>query len=101
MIYENNNKPEFYRNIDNYLYKFNHKKRKYGIMQIESYYPIDDIKSINISIKRLEKIYIRVNNQKKDPNDIKQLIKKYYKHDKNTENIMLIYNTIELFKTKD
>ncbi len=101
MIYENENRPEFYRNIDNYIYKFNHKKRKYGIMQVESYYPIDDIKSINISIKHLEKIYTRLNNQKKDINDISLIIKKYYKNDNNTERIIFIYNTIKDFKNKD
>ena len=101
MIFENNRKPEFFRNLDKYLYKFNNKKRKYGIMGVESYYPIDDIKSINLSVKHLERIYSRLINQKKNIKDIGLIINKYYKHSNNTEQILFIYNTIVLFKTKD
>ena len=96
MIYEDNKKTEFMRNIDKLLYKINHNRRKYGIMQVESYYPIDDNKSIRISIKRLEKIYSRFKDNKFNPEII---LKKYYRRS-DVSNIIYIYNIILEFKSK-
>ncbi|MEE3344186.1 MAG: hypothetical protein VZS44_08870 [Bacilli bacterium] len=93
MIYENEQRPIFLRKIDNQKYKFNQQKRKYGIMQIESNSPISDSESINISIKNLEKIYLKQKDTSKKKIDIELLIKKYYKN-KNIDKILFIYNTI-------
>ena len=96
IIYENQKRPEFFRNIDKFIYQFSHKRRRYGIMQIESYYPIDDVKSIKLGIKKLEKIYDRMNNH--NNKDLKLVFKKYYKDTKDIDNIMFIYDTISDFE---
>lgn len=91
MIYENYNKPELIRKIDIIKYKLFKEKIKFGIMQIEKNNPITDEESINISKKKLERIY---NTNK----EIKDIIKKYYKKEKNE--IKIIYETIYEFNKK-
>ena len=99
MIYEDGKKSEFMRNIDKLKYRINHDKRKYGIMQIDSYYPIDDVKSIRLCIKHIEKIYVRIKARKEEfKPDI--IFKKYYKSD-DTHELMYIYDVIMSFKGQD
>ena len=97
MIYEDNRRTEFMRNIDKLKYKINHNKRKYGIMQVDSYYPIDDNKSIRISIKRLEKIYSRFKDNNFNPEIV---LKKYYRSS-DVRNIINVYNIITEFNNKN
>ena len=96
MIYENYNRPQLARKVDDFKYKLNNKKRKYGIMQVYSNYPIDDIKSIKISMKKLAKIDANLN--KKDTSKIKSILDKYYHSSKITNIILDIYYTIVEFK---
>lgn len=89
MIYENYNKPELMRKLDNLKYKIFKEVGTFGIMQIEKNKPITDEKSIEIAKKKLEKIYT----SSKDKNNIKTIIKKYYKKDiKEIEDIYKIIN---------
>lgn len=97
MIYENYNKPELIRKIDIFKYNLFHNSTKFGIMQIERKNPISDIDSIEISKKKLERIYdtsIKIKNKI----DIKILIKKYYK--KERIDIESIYFIIKEFTKK-
>ena len=104
MIYEDSKRPEFMRKVDKLKYKLSHQKREYGIMQVDSYYPIDDIKSINLSIKHIEKIYSRLKNREGNrkgifcPGDI---ILKYYKNNVDLDKIIYIYDVIIQFKSKE
>ena len=91
MIYENYNKPELIRRLDIIKYKLFKEKIKFGIMQIEKNNPITDEESIDISKKKLERIY---NTNK----EIKDIIKKYYK--KENEEIEIIYQLIKEFNKK-
>ena len=95
MIYENYNRPQLIRKVDDFKYKLNNKKRKYGIMQVYSNYPIDDIKSIKIVMKKLAKI--DANLRKKDTNKIKSILDKYYHSSKITNIILDVYYTIVEF----
>ena len=83
MIYENYNKPELIRKIDEYKYKLFHEEGKFGIMQIERKQPITNEDSIEIVRKKLERIYNMNCKDKINHKEIvKILIKKYYKEDK-------------------
>ena len=92
MIYENYHKPKLIRQIDNIKYKFFSKKGYFGIMQIESKHPLTDEESIELAIKKLEKIYTT---NKKEKINIHSLIKKYYKKD--NKPIEEIYQVINKF----
>jgi len=96
MIYENYNKPEIIRKTDILKYKLFHEENKFGIMQIEKKQPITDEESIDLVLKKLERIY---NNNIKEKigelDTIKILIKKYYKKD--IKEIVSIYQTISKF----
>lgn len=95
MIYENYHKPKLLRKIDNIKYKLFSKKGRFGIMQIETKQPITDEESIELAIKKLEKIYTA---NKKEKITINLLIKKYYKKD--IKGIEEIYQTIKKFTEK-
>lgn len=93
MIYENYKRPLFLRKLDIILYKLDKERRCFGIMQIPSNYPINDEKSILLAIKKLERIYSKITNEK---DNISETIKKYYP--KNTPNeVMIIYKKIKSF----
>ena len=96
MIYENYNKPELQRKIDNLKYKLFREEGKFGIMQLEKKQPITDEESIILSIKKLERIYT-TNCKDKTTNKetIRLLIKKYYKKD--IKEIEDIYKIIKNF----
>lgn len=96
MIYENYNKPELIRKIDNLKYKFFHEEAKFGIMQLTKKQPITDEESIILSIKKLERIYTTNYKDKNNSKEIiKLLIKKYYKKD--IKEIEDIYKIIKNF----
>ena len=97
MIYENKNKPELFRKLDYYTYKINGKSNKFGIMGIYSKYYIDDETSISIAIKRLEKIYSKISNNKDKE---KQIIKEYYQKDNYIKEVSDILNEIKRFDHK-
>lgn len=75
MVYENRNRPLLFRKLDYYMYRFNGRGKKFGVMQIYSKYYIDDENSISIAIRRLEKIYYKITqNHYKD----KIILEEYY-----------------------
>ncbi|MBR4618997.1 MAG: hypothetical protein IKO49_06800 [Bacilli bacterium] len=97
MIYLNYLRPNFLRKIDYFKFKLNGKKRKLGIMQIESIKMIDDVESIETSITSIEKIntkLIKKNIKKKEIT--KEIIKQYYKN-YDTDEIIKIYEIITKF----
>lgn len=91
MIYENYQKPSIIRTLDKYKSKFNQKESKYGIMQIQSKEYIDDITSIKLATKKLEKIY-------KTTTNIPKVIESYYNNE--NKEILSIYNEIIEFNKK-
>ena len=92
MIYENYHKPKLLRKLEAIRYKFFPQKGCFGIMQIEFKTSITDEESIELAIKKLEKIYTT---NKKEKININLLIKKYYKKD--MKSIEEIYQTINKF----
>lgn len=99
MVYENYHKPELIRKIDLLKYKFFHEENKFGIMQINKKQPITDEESINLALKKLEKIYTtNIKDKVGELDIIKILIKKYYKKD--IKEIVSIYQTIVKFNKK-
>jgi hypothetical protein len=96
MIYENYNKPELIRKIDLLKYKLFHEENKFGIMQIDKKQPITDEESIELSIKKIEKLYAtNIKDKVGELEIVKFLIKKYYKKD--IKEIISIYQTISKF----
>ena len=91
MIYENYQKPSVIRFLDKYKSKFKQKESKYGIMQIQSKEYIDDITSIKLATKKLEKIY-------KTTTNIPKVIESYYNNE--NKEIVSIYNEIIEFNKK-
>lgn len=57
MIFEDNRRNRVLRNYDNFKYKINGKKNKFGIMQVESKKFISDSESIELAYKKIIKIY--------------------------------------------
>ncbi len=74
MIYENKKRSKLLRKIDNFNYKINGGSKKLGIMQVESKKFITDSESINITYKKITKLYDRYN-KKKDKNVSINLLK--------------------------
>ena len=97
MIYENYNRPLIIRKIDTTRFKFVSKPTKLGIMQIESKKLIDDIDSIELACKKLDRIYKRKLKLKKKDDIINNIIKDYYKDEIKEENILTIYEVINNF----
>ncbi len=91
MIYNNIHKSRFSRKFDNILYLIDGKKRKYGIMQVESNKVISDSESINIVVKDLKKLL-----DKKIKKDSYELaLKKYMGQD--NKDVVEIFNTLKKF----
>ena len=91
MIFNNNKRSSFVRNIDNIIFKINGRKRKLGIMQIESGTFISDIQSIDIVTNDLKKII----GKKSGAGVVESAISKYMGED-NLE-VLEIYNTLKNF----
>lgn len=88
MIFNNYNKPSFFRKIDSVLFKFDNKPRKLGIMQIKSKKYINDYESIVSAVKKIEKLYEK---SKKD-NEVISLYDK-----ENSKDILYIYDELKKF----
>lgn len=97
MIYENYNRGDILRSFDNFKYRINKGKGRYGIMQVYSNYPISDDKSIRLAIKRLERMYSKINDKGIFGRNIRYLLNKYYRTKVNIGKIIDIYNIIVSF----
>lgn len=53
IIHENFNRPKIYRLLENLYGIINNKPKTYGIMQIKSDKPIDDLKSVELGCKKI------------------------------------------------
>ena len=91
MIYYNSKRSSFFRCFDNFRFRINGRKRKLGIMQIESNTFITDIESIDIVTRELKKIV----GKKTGSGTYDAAISKYMKDD-NLE-VLEIYNTLKNF----
>lgn len=91
MIYYNHKRSAFFRGIDNFIFRLNGKKRRLGIMQVESNSYINDIESINITIREFKKVL----GKKSGAGSIEASISKYMGED-NLE-VLSIYNTLKNF----
>jgi len=80
--------------IDNFNYKINGGSKKLGIMQVESKKFITDSESINITYKKITKLYDRYN-KKKDKNVSIKVLDDYLKEESN--NVKYIYEVIKKF----
>lgn len=90
MIFEDNRRNRVLRNYDNFKYKINGKKNKFGIMQVESKKFISDSESIELAYKKIIKIY---NSSKKK--DIDNIFDKYYGYD--NKDVKYIFEIIKKF----
>ena len=99
MIYENYKRPLFFRKFDIVKARFNNTRIKYGIMQIVSKEALTDEESIEASIKKLEKIYLKLSSDKKIEKDkiIDNLLCNYYKKDICYKEVLSIYDDIKSF----
>lgn len=93
MVFENDRCPIFFRKINNLLFKIDGKRRKLGIMQVESSKFISDVDSIELVYKKLEKISDNKNKGKVKKEE--EIISKYSKE--YSEEINYIYNVIKNF----
>ena len=94
MIFENHRRGKVLRNYDYFMFRVNGKKNKLGIMQVESNKFISDIESIEIVLRKIEKLYAK-NKKNKKKIDIKSIIKEYDKE--NYEDIVYIFDIIKKF----
>ena len=94
MIYENKKRSKLLRRIDNFNYKINGGIKKLGIMQVESKKFITDSESINITYKKITKLYDKYN-KKKDKNISFKVLDDYLKEESN--NVKYIYEVIKKF----
>ena len=97
MIYENYNKGEVIRKLDNLKYKISKNRGKFGIMQVYSNYFISDDKSIVIAIRKLEKLYVSDGSRKINYKSVLRLLNKYYKSSVDNKKIGNIYKIIVSF----
>ena len=97
MIYENYNKGEVIRKLDNLKYKISKNRDKFGIMQVYSNYFISDDKSIVIAIRKLEKLYVSDGSREINYKSVLRLLNKYYKSSVDNKKIGNIYKIIVSF----
>ena len=93
MIFQNYKRPKFFRNIDNFRYRFDGGVKRLGIMQVESKRFISDVESIEIVYKKISKLYEK--NTVKNKANINKIITSYDKN--NSEDIIGIYEKISNF----
>ncbi len=93
MIYENYQRSSFWRRVDSFLFQWDHKPRKLGIMQIYSKKFITDEESIQIVSKKLEKIYEKKKSGKKD---VGALVLEGYSKDASSD-LCFIYEELKKF----
>ena len=99
MVNENYNRPEYLRKIDNIKNKYFSTLTKQGIMQVESNKIIDDLESIKLSEKKIEKISKKLDTKKIKKSELNtEIIKEYYKNETDKQKITIeIYNEIMSF----
>lgn len=102
MIRENYYRPEVMRRLDKFKYKLDGEERKFGIMQVSSRDIIDDKESIDIAIKNLEKIYLKINKDKRKKRQelVSNILKRYYDNDSSLGEVLEIYKLIVDFDNK-
>lgn len=101
MIYENYYKPAISRKLDVIKFKIDNEERKLGIMQIKTKKLITDEESIELSIKKLEKINTKILSKKVNKEELfKKIIKEYISNEDNYEELIDIYNKIITFDKK-
>ncbi len=100
MIYENYRIPFIYRKINNMKNRFIKGNKKYGIMQIESEYEIDDEKSIRLTMNMLDKDYSKMDKKLSDEKTIINLLKKKYGDEESINYVLSIYNRLLEFDNK-
>ena len=102
LIYNNSKKSKIDRKIDLIKFRIDNVPRPLGIMQITTKKQITDEESINIGIKKLERIYLKHTKDKKlkDQELLILIINDYLKEDKDIKNILDIYNKITEFNKK-
>lgn len=96
MVYENYHRPKFFRTLDKIKYRFTGRERKMGIMQIKSKVEIDDVSSIKLSIKKLEKI-LESSSKKTKKVAWREVLEEYYGSKQPVDQIVEIYNLIVEF----
>lgn len=93
MIFGNYQRPSFLRRMDSLSFRFDQRPRKLGIMQVISKKDLDDLSSIMIVSKKLDKIYEKKKASKKDL-DI-YIFESYDKE--NSEDLFDIYSHLKRF----
>ena len=92
LVFNNYQRPLFFRKLDNIKFKFSNKKAKLGIGQVVSKKFITDIESIELLRKKIEKIMTKTKNSKRNYKDV------FISYDKeNSDKLILIYENIEKF----
>ncbi|MBQ8131981.1 MAG: hypothetical protein IJ193_05765 [Bacilli bacterium] len=91
MIFHHNRRNSFLRKWDNFMYRLDGKKRRFGIMQIESDTFLSDVETINIVVKDFKKILGR----KTSAGSVDEALSKYMGED-NLE-VLEIYNVLKNF----
>ncbi len=96
MIYENSKRSKILRNYDYFMFRLNGNKKKLGIMQVESDKFISDVESIEITYKKLEKLYNKKDSKstRNTKNKVYEIIEKYTD---NPEYIKYIFDIIKKF----
>ncbi len=97
MIYENFQRPKFLRKIDVLFYRMNREPRKFGIMQVWSREIISDEKSIQLGLKKIEKIYIRAYGKQNRLRCFSFVLGKYYHNQDVSKQVLDIYQKILKF----
>ena len=93
MIFENNRRPKFFRQLDYFRYQFDHIPKKQGIMQVDSKKIINDVESIEMVEKKLQ----TKKKTKKSDDSNAQLLKRLGKKANEIEQIEKVYQVIEEF----
>ena len=96
MIYENNKRPKYIREIDKIVNRFLNREIKYGITQEYSNKELTDEESIRITMKELENKYKELKSKDK----IKELICIKYNDINYQKDILDIYNELREFNKK-
>ena len=102
MIYEDNHRSKFLRNIDRVMYRFTGKMTKMGIMQVESLKELTDEESIKMVLKELNKIEKDLTTEKKTKkqNLYSEILKQYYLDENKVDSTLAIYDTLKNFDYK-
>lgn len=93
MIFENNRRPKFFRQLDYFRYQFDHIPKKQGIMQVDSKKIINDVESIEMVEKKLQ----TKKKTKKSDDSNARLLKRLGKKANEIEQIEKVYQVIEEF----